>query len=135
GGCAAPLGQPRPLNLASVATSEFTDDVLQQLDVTGHRVRQDAASWQPVLDEVHTVGKAAHRGIRDTAISAAIYTSTPTAPEAASRPRAGISRLDTSHGGDGASMPAPSGIRPTSGPDLATRIPSTPLSEVTPRPE
>ncbi|MGW6971681.1 hypothetical protein [Streptomyces sp. NPDC054952] len=129
------LGLPRTVHRASAATSRFTDDVLQQFDVAGHRVRQDAAGWQPVLDDVHAVGQAAHRGIRDTAISAAIYTSTPTAPEAAPRPRAGISRLDTSHGGDGASMPTHSGIRPTSGPDLATRIPSTPLSEVTPRPE
>ncbi|MCY0923498.1 MULTISPECIES: hypothetical protein [unclassified Streptomyces] len=75
----------------------------------------------------------AHRGIRDTAISAAIYTSTPAAPEAAPRPRAGITRLGTPPGRDGGSMPAPSRIRPTSGPDLATRIPSTPLSTPTPR--
>ncbi|MFF3431437.1 hypothetical protein [Streptomyces sp. NPDC002602] len=128
------LGLPRTLDRATVATSEFTDDVFQQLDVAGHRVRQDAASWRPVFADVHAVGQAAHRSIRDTAISAAIYTSTPTTPEAAPRPRAGISRLTTS-GGDGGSMPVPSGIRPTSGPDLATRIPSTPLSEVTPRPE
>lgn len=132
-GYGATLGLPRTLDRASVATSEFTDDVRQQFNVAGHRVRQDAAAWQPVLDDVHAVGQTAHRGIRDTALSPAIHTSTPAAPETAPRPRAGITRLDTPPDGDSGSMPAPSRIRPTSGPDLATRIPSTPLSTPTPR--
>lgn len=132
-GYGATMGLPDTLRRANAAKSEFTTDVRQQLDVAHHRLREDAASWQPLIDGTHEAGQLAHRGIRDTAISAAIYTSTPAAPEAAPGPRAGITRLGTSPGGDGGSMPAPSRIRPTSGPDLATRIPSTPLSTPTPR--
>ncbi|MEV6574867.1 hypothetical protein [Streptomyces sp. NPDC051577] len=132
-GYGATMALPDTLRRASVATSEFTTDVRQQLDVAHHRLREDAASWQPLIDGTHEAGQLAHRGIRDTAISAAIYTSTPTAPEAAPRPRAGITRLATPPGGASGSMPAPSRIRPTSRPDLATRIPSTPLSTPIPR--
>ncbi|MFE5773186.1 hypothetical protein ACFQ7O_33075 [Streptomyces sp. NPDC056485] len=97
---AATLGLPRTVHTARGKASEFTEDVRTQLLVSANRVREDAAGWQPVVAGTVRAGQAVGRGavhtgraVRDTAISAAVYTA-PAATGRAPVPRTTISRPD-----------------------------------------
>ncbi|MFF4323783.1 hypothetical protein [Streptomyces sp. NPDC001568] len=125
----ATLGLPRNVRRGKEAATTFTDDAHTQLRVAAHRVREDAAAWQPVTDGLHNTGSAVGAGIGRTgravgagigrtrravgtgAVGAVIYTSTPTG---ASGPRPGgrgtISRQDSP--GSSGPTPSVSSIRP-----------------------
>ncbi|MGW8782381.1 hypothetical protein ACWGNM_30560 [Streptomyces sp. NPDC055796] len=97
---AATLGLPRTVHTARGKASEFTEDVRTQLLVSANRVREDAAGWQPVVAGTVRAGQAVGQGavhtgraVRDTAISAAVYTA-PATTGRAPRLRTTISRPD-----------------------------------------
>ncbi|MFI8266668.1 hypothetical protein [Streptomyces sp. NPDC085665] len=111
-GYAATLGLPRTVHTAKIKATEFTEDARTQLRVSANRVREDAAGWQPVVDGTVKAGRvvgqgAVHTGraVRDTAISAAVYTA-PATTGRSPAPRTTISRPD--HAGTTLS-PAPAG--------------------------
>ncbi|MFI1458798.1 hypothetical protein [Streptomyces roseus] len=96
----ATLGLPRTVHTAKGKTSEFTEDARTQLRVSANRIREDAAGWQPVVDGTVKAGRAVGQGavhtgraVRDTAISAAVYTAPATTGRAVG-PQASISRPD-----------------------------------------
>ncbi|MFB7054214.1 hypothetical protein ACFCXT_13990 [Streptomyces vinaceus] len=97
---AATLGLPRTVHTARGKASEFTQDVRTQLLVSANRVREDSSGWRPVVAGTVKAGQAAGRGavhtgraVRDTGISAAIYTA-PATTGRAPTPRTTISRPD-----------------------------------------
>ncbi|MFJ3176074.1 hypothetical protein ACIPJK_35625 [Streptomyces roseus] len=111
-GYAATLGLPRTVHTAKGKATEFTEDARTQLRVSANRVREDAAGWQPVVDGTVKAGRvvgqgAVHTGwaVRDTAVSAAVYTA-PATTGRSPAPRTTISRPD--HAGTTLS-PAPAG--------------------------
>ncbi|MER7467891.1 hypothetical protein [Streptomyces sp. NPDC097981] len=112
---AATLGLPRTVHTAEGKASEFTEDVRTQLLVSRNRIREDAAGWQPVVDGTVKAGRAVGQGavhtgraVRDTAISAAVYTA-PATTGRAPGPRTTISRPDHPTTTGTTLSPAPAG--------------------------
>ncbi|MGW5342919.1 hypothetical protein [Streptomyces sp. NPDC004050] len=108
----ATVGLPRTVHAARGKASEYTEDARTQLKVTANRIREDVARWQPVVDGTVKAGRAAGQGalatgraVRDTAVSAAVYTA-PTTGRAPG-PRITVSRLDQHTAMPGTTSPAP----------------------------
>ncbi|MFJ2745434.1 hypothetical protein ACIO3O_37895 [Streptomyces sp. NPDC087440] len=78
-GYQATYGLPATLNRAHQKRSELSEDVRQQLRVTGNQVREDGREWEPVGQVINASATATRQAARDAAMTGVLLTNrTPT---------------------------------------------------------
>ncbi|GHA47909.1 hypothetical protein GCM10010329_82920 [Streptomyces spiroverticillatus] len=78
-GYQATYGLPATLNRAHQKRSELSEDVRQQLRVTGNQLREDGRQWEPVGQVINASATATRQAARDAAMTGVLLTGrTPT---------------------------------------------------------
>jgi hypothetical protein len=95
-GYRATYGLPATVNRVHQKRSQLSEDVRQQLRVTGNELREDGRQWEPVGQVINASAAAGRNAARDAAVAGALFTARThprseegTAPAPASRPAQG----------------------------------------------